>query len=168
MSVAHTIDTERLTLRQFGPDDWRAMHEHYSDLECTRFTFGRALTEGESWRTVASMAGHWLLRGYGPYAVVENASSAVMGTVGLWYPNDWPEPEIKWALLRKAWGRGYAQEAARAVQVVAAREFRIPPISLIGVENVPSINVALAVGATLESQILFRGNPFNIYRHPRV
>jgi hypothetical protein len=29
MSVAHTIDTERLTLRQFGPDDWRAMHEHF-------------------------------------------------------------------------------------------------------------------------------------------
>ena len=168
MSVARTINTERLTLRQFEPDDWRAMHEHYSDVECTRFTFGRALTEGESWRAVASMVGHWQLRGYGPYAVVENASLAVLGTVGLWYPNDWPEPEIKWALLRKAWGKGYAREAARSVQRVAVREFGTPPISLIGVENTPSIKVALAVGATLESQIRFRGNPFNIYRHPSV
>lgn len=165
---ARTINTERLTLRQFEPDDWRAMHEHYSDIECTRFTFGRALTEGESWRAVASMVGHWQLRGYGPYAVVENASSAVVGTVGLWYPNDWPEPEIKWALLRKSWGKGYAQEAARAVQLVAVREFGTPPISLIGAENAPSIKVALAVGAMLESQILFRGNPFHIYRHPRI
>jgi RimJ/RimL family protein N-acetyltransferase len=103
-----------------------------------------------------------------PYAVVENTSSAALGTVGLWYPNDWPEPEIKWALLRKAWGKCYAQEAARSVQRVAAREFGTPPISLIGVENAPSIKVALAVGATLESQIQFRGNPFHIYRHPRV
>jgi RimJ/RimL family protein N-acetyltransferase len=102
------------------------------------------------------------------HQVHENASSAVLGTVGLWYPNDWPEPEIKWALLRKAWGKGYAQEAARSVQRVAVREVGTPPISLIGVENTPSIKVALAVDATLESQIQFRGNPFNIYRHPSV
>jgi RimJ/RimL family protein N-acetyltransferase len=168
MAVAPTINTERLTLRQFALDDWRAMHEHYSDLECTRFTFGRALSEGESWRAMASMVGHWQLRGYGPYAVVENASSELVGTVGLWYPNDWPEPEIKWALLRKAWGKGYAQEAAKAVQGVAVRHLGKPPISLIGVENAPSIHVALAVGATLERQMLFRGNPCNIYRHPRL
>jgi RimJ/RimL family protein N-acetyltransferase len=144
------------------------MHEHYSDIECTRFTFGRALTEGESWRAVASMVGHWQLRGYGPYAVVENASSTVLGTVGLWYPIDWPEPEIKWALLRKAWGKGYAREAAQAVQGVAVQELGTPPISLIGVDNVASIHVALAVGARLERQISFRGNPFGIYRHPPV
>jgi RimJ/RimL family protein N-acetyltransferase len=168
MTVPLTIETERLTLRQFAHDDWRAMHEHYSDVECTRFTFGRALTEGESWRAVASMLGHWQLRGYGPYALVENASAAVLGTAGLWYPNDWPEPEIKWALLRKAWGKGYAQEAARAVQGMAVRELGAPPISLIGVDNLASIKVALAVGAKLERQILFRGNPFSIYRHPDV
>ena len=168
MTVPLAIETERLTLRQFAHDDWRAMHEHYSDAECTRFTFGRALTEGESWRAVASMLGHWQLRGYGPYALVENASAAVLGTVGLWYPNDWPEPEIKWALLRKAWGKGYAQEAARAVQGMAVRELGAPPISLIGVDNLASIKVALAVGAKLERQILFRGNPFSIYRHPDV
>jgi len=168
MTVPATATTERLTLRQFEPDDWRALHEHYSDVECTRFTFGRALSEGESWRAMASMVGHWQLRGYGPYAVVERASSSVIGTVGLWYPNDWPEPEIKWALLRKAWGNGYAQEAAKAVQYIASGHLDKPPISLIGLENVPSIKVALAVGAKLERQILFRGNPFSMYRHPSV
>jgi len=168
VSVPVSIDTPRLTLRQFVAQDWRALHEHYSDLECTRFTFGRALTEGESWRAMASMVGHWQLRGYGPYAVVERASASVVGTVGLWYPNDWPEPEIKWALVRKAWGKGYAVEAARAVQPFAAAHFGTPPISLIGEHNAASIKVAEAVGARLESQILFRGNPFRIYRHPRA
>ncbi|MEP7057945.1 MAG: GNAT family N-acetyltransferase [Caldimonas sp.] len=166
MAVPLTIDTARLTLRQFAADDWRALHEHYSDLECTRFTFGRALTEGESWRAVASMLGHWPLRGYGPYAAVEKATDAVVGTVGLWYPYDWPEPEIKWALLKRFWGKGYAAEAAKAVQRIAVDHFSKPPISLIGAQNIASIKVAKAVGAELEEQILFRGNPFEIYRHP--
>lgn len=168
MTVPLTMRTPRLNLRQFGTEDWRALHEHYSDLECTKFTFGRALSEGESWRAVASMVGHWQLRGYGPYAVVESASAEVIGTVGLWFPIDWPEPEIKWALIRRAWGKGFAGEAARAVQSMATAHFGVPPISLIGAQNAASIKLALSVGATLESEILFRGNPFHICRHPRA
>ncbi|MEO6659948.1 MAG: GNAT family N-acetyltransferase [Burkholderiaceae bacterium] len=164
--VPHSIINARISLRQFVADDWRALHEHYSDPECTRFAFGRALAEGESWRAMASMVGHWQLRGFGPYAVVEQASAAVVGTVGLWFPNDWPEPEIKWALLRKAWGKGFAVEAAKAVQSVAIAHFGRPPISLIGVQNLASIKVAKAVGATLGREILFRGNPCHIDRHP--
>jgi RimJ/RimL family protein N-acetyltransferase len=168
LSVPLSINTERLVLRQFVAEDWRALHEHYSDLECTKFTFGRALSEGESWRAMATMVGHWQLRGFGPYAVVEQASGVVIGTVGLWFPNDWPEPEIKWALVRKAWGKGFAIEAARAVQPVATAHFGAPPISLIAEHNLASIKVAETVGATLESQVLFRGNPCRIYRHPRA
>jgi RimJ/RimL family protein N-acetyltransferase len=168
VNVPLSINTARLTLRQFVIEDWRALHEHYSDLECTKFTFGRALSEGESWRAMASMVGHWQLRGYGPYAVVDRASAIVVGTVGLWFPNDWPEPEIKWALVRKAWGKGFAIEATRAVQPVAAAHFGTPPISLIGEHNVASIKVAESVGATLEREMLFRGNPCRIYRHPRA
>jgi len=168
MAIPATVHSERLTLRQFLPDDWQALHEHYSDPECTRFTFGRALTEGESWRAMASMVGHWQLRGYGPYAAVETATSSVVGTVGLWYPNDWPEPEIKWALLRRFWGKGYAREAAAAVHCMAIEHFPKPPISLIGASNLPSIKVAISIGACLEQQIIFRGNPWNIYRHAAV
>jgi RimJ/RimL family protein N-acetyltransferase len=40
----------------------------------------------------------------------------VIGVVGLDYPNDWPEPEIQWGLVRKFWGRGYASKAAGAVK----------------------------------------------------
>ena len=169
MRAPPTLITSRLTLRQFQHEDWSAMHEHYSDPDCTKFTFGRALTEGESWRALASMVGHWQLRGYGPYAIVETETRLVLGTAGLWYPNDWPEPEIKWALTRKYWGKGYASEAVRAVQEMAAEYFTgTPPISFINAENTPSIQLALAVGATLEKRVTFRGSPWHIYRHPRI
>jgi RimJ/RimL family protein N-acetyltransferase len=165
-SIPETIETERLVLRTFRHGDWQAMHALYSDEACTAFTLGRALTEGESWRTVAALAGHWLLRGYGPYAVEDKSSGAVLGTVGLWYPNDWPEPEIKWALARSYWGRGFASEAARAVREMATEYLpNTRLISLIDAENVPSIRVALAVGAKLEKEVDFRNGKWQVYRH---
>ena len=165
--VPQRLETDRLLLRMFVQDDWRALHEHFSDAECTRFTFRRALTEAGSWRAMASMAGHWQLRGYGPYAVEEKSTKAVLGTVGPWYPLEWPEPEIKWALARRHWGRGYAGEAVRAVQRMAHECLPGPRlISLIDSQNAASIRLALAVGATLERQIEFAGSPFHIYRHP--
>ena len=86
--------------------------------------------------------------------------------VGLWYPNDWPEPEIKWALIRRYWGRGFASEAALAVRKMAA-EF-IPELSLISFinsDNLPSIKLAKAIGAIFEKEVEFRGGKWHIYRH---
>lgn len=161
------LQTARLRLRQFVHEDWLALHEHYSDAACTKYTFRRALTEGESWRAMCSMVGHWTIRGYGPYAVVESSTETVVGTVGLWYPNDWPEPEIKWALSRRFWGKGYASEAVRAIQMPAFVHLgNKAPISFINTENEPSIQLAAAVGAKHEKTVEFRGSPWHVYRHP--
>jgi len=165
--IPQFLETERLRLRLFEDEDWRALHEHFSDEECTRYTYRRALTEDATWRAMASMAGHWLLRGYGPYAVEEKTTGAVLGAVGPWYPLEWPEPEIKWALARRHWGKGFASEAVRAVQSMAHE--RLPQlrlISLIDSRNEASIRLALAVGASLEREIEFAGAPFHVYRHP--
>lgn len=166
--VPIALETERLALRQFRENDWRALHEHYSDEACTRFTFGRALSESGSWRAMASMLGHWQLRGYGPYAVEEKASGQVLGTVGLWYPVDWPEPEIKWALSRRHWGKGFASEAARAVQRMAS--VHLPEVSLISfihAQNAASIQLARSIDAVFEREMDFYGNPWHVYRHPK-
>ena len=165
--IPQRLETDRLLLRMFVEDDWRALHEHFSDAESTRYTFRRALTEAGTWRAMASMAGHWSLRGYGPYALEDKSTKAVLGTVGLWYPLEWPEPEIKWALARRHWGQGYASEAVRAVQRIAHE--CLPDLSLISLidsQNAASIRLALAVGATLERELEFAGSPFHIYRHP--
>jgi RimJ/RimL family protein N-acetyltransferase len=163
------IDTERLLLRQLVEEDWHALHEHYSDEDAVRFTLGNALTEGETWRTMAAMVGHWQLRGFGPYAVELKACKSVLGTVGYWYPNDWVEPEINWALSRQYWGNGYASEAARAVQKVSIECFAESPlISFINANNQPSIKLATAIGATLENKIELPDGDWHIYRHPEA
>lgn len=165
--VPTEIETERLKLRQFRESDWKDLHAYYSDREATQYTVGRAFTEGDTWRTLCSMIGHWQIRGYGPYAVEEKQSEKVIGVAGFWYPIDWPSPEIKWALTREHWGKGFAQEAARAVQKVGRKHLPdVSLISLIHAENFPSQKLAMAVGATLEREMEFRDAVFQVYRHP--
>lgn len=164
--IPERLETERLILRMFEDEDWGDLHAYYSDEVCTRYTYGRTLTEGETWRTMASLIGHWQIRGYGPYAVVEKSSGRVIGPIGLWYPNDWPGPEIMWALSRKYWGKGYASEAVRKVKEMASEHLPdMSLISLIHAENEASKNLALAIGATFEKEIDFYGDKSFIYRH---
>ena len=166
-AVPEVIDTDRLRLRLFRDPDWRDLHVYCSDEQATRHTYGRALSEGETWRTMAGMIGHWYIRGYGPYALEETATGRVLGTVGFWYPNDWPEPEIKWALARPYWGRGFASEAARAVQ--AAGKHHLPEVRLISFihrDNAASIRLAESVGARFEDERAFRDAFYRVYRHP--
>ena len=165
--VPEQFETERLILRQFQDEDWKDLHEYYSSEEATRYTVGRAFSEGESWRIMSAMLGHWVLRGYGPYAMEDKCSGKVIGTAGFWYPNDWPSPEIKWALAPTYWGKGYASEAARALQKIGKEYLpEISLISLIAKENQASIKLALAVGACFDREIDFRGGKWDIYRHP--
>ncbi len=167
--IPERMETDRLVLRCFIETDWVDLHHLYSDPMCTRYTLQRTLTEGESWRAMASMVGHWQIRGYGPYAVENKNTGKVMGSVGLWYPNDWPGPEIMWELAREYWGHGYASEAARAVKQMAATCFpELSLISLIYPGNEASIHLAKALGAEFESEISFRGQTAHIFRHCNV
>jgi RimJ/RimL family protein N-acetyltransferase len=118
-NIPTLLETSRLVLRQFDERDWDDLHRMFEDEECVRYTIKTPLTHWQTWRTLAGYVGHWSMRGYGPYAVVEKSSGKMMGPVGLWYPGDWPEPEIKWSLSREFWGKGYATEAALAVQTMA-------------------------------------------------
>lgn len=56
-TIPEHLESERLILRPFVEADWRSMHAHYSHPDCTRYTLGRVLSEGESWRLTATLAG---------------------------------------------------------------------------------------------------------------
>ncbi len=164
--VPLVIESARLHLRLPSEDDWRALHAYYGDADSVRYTVGAPLTEAQTWRVLAGIVGHWAWRGYGPYTVCDRADRRVLGVAGLWFPNDWPEPEIKWALVPAARGRRYASEAARAVRAMARAHLpQLRLISLIAVGNEASVRVATAAGARWEREIDFRGGRAAIYRH---
>ena len=155
--VPETLETPRLTLRMFEETDWDDLCEMFRDEECVRYTVGSPLTSWQTWRSLATYIGHWQLRGYGPYAVVDKSSAAMMGVVGLWFPGEWPEPEIKWSLTRRFWGKGFATEAAAAVRDMAATRLKWTRLaSVILPENERSKAVARKIGGRHEKTFAFR------------
>lgn len=161
------IETERLLLRQFLETDLDLLARIYADPEVMRFIGdGRTLSREETWSWVAGALGHWVLRGYGLYAVEEKVTGNFIGRIGLINPEGWPGLEAGWLLGRQHWGRGYATEGAKAVVRMAYEDVGATHlISLIHPENEASIRVAQRLGAIRESTIGINGRDVHIYAY---
>jgi len=160
-----TLASRRLILRMFRESDLDAYAAMCGDPDVMRYVGdGYPLTRAEAWRNMALVLGHWHLRGFGLWAVVERATGLVAGRVGCWQPEGWPGLEIGWALRREFWDRGYATEAAQTVLADAfSRLGHSRLISLIHPENKRSIAVALRLGMHWESQTEVMGHPALVY-----
>jgi RimJ/RimL family protein N-acetyltransferase len=141
------LETARLRLRPPGSDDFDAWAAMLADEPVARFVGGVQGATG-AWRSLSSVAGAWALYGFGMFSVVERASGRWIGRIGPWQPAGWPGPEIGWALVRDAWGQGYATEAAARTATWARDALgwthMIHPIHP---DNAPSMRVAMRLGS---------------------
>ncbi len=114
--AAPVLETPRLLLRGWRPEDFAPYAAMLADPETARFITrrGRPYGEREAWAEAAFLVGHWQLLGFGMFVVEERAGGAFLGRVGALQPIGWPGFEIGWALAPAARGRGFAEEAARA------------------------------------------------------
>ncbi len=109
------IETERLILREIDMErDFEPWCKAHSDAETVRFIGGEIMEPAKVWRQMASVIGHWQIRGYGFFSAESKETGEWVGHVGPWYPEGWPGREIGWTIAREHWGKGYATEAARA------------------------------------------------------
>lgn len=164
-----TVETARLRLRAFRAGDLDAYGAMQANPEVMRYLVtGGTATRVQTWYTMLTSLGSWALRGYGMWAVEETATGRFVGSVGLFQPLDWPEPEIAYSLDRPFWGRGYATEAAGAARDWLFANFQCSrAASFIRPENRASIRVAGRLGATLEGTTELRGISFQHWVHRR-
>ncbi len=160
-----TLETERLTLRMFREEDLEQYARLCADPEVVRYLGdGNILNRGEAWRQMATILGHWRLRGYGPWAVEERAGGNLVGRLGFFNPEGWPGFELGWVLAREHWGKGYATEGARRALAYAFAEMgREHVISVIHPDNVGSVRVAERLGETLEGRTELFGHEVLVY-----
>ena len=116
------IETERLGLREYTPDDFDRLYEIMSDPETMQHypaPFDAERTKG--W--IAWNLDNYEKYGFGLWAVVLKETGEFIGDCGITIQNIDGEmlPEIGYHIHKKHWRKGYAGEAARAVRDWAFR-----------------------------------------------
>ncbi|MEM6905474.1 MAG: GNAT family N-acetyltransferase [Pseudomonadota bacterium] len=161
-----TFETERLRFRLPSQDDFEAEAAFFQTDRSKGV--GGPLKRDLVWRSLASVIGHWVMRGYGYWAIDEKATGLYCGQVGLWFPEGWPEPEVAWTLMEAAEGRGLGFEAASAARNFAYRELGwTTAISSIMPDNTRSKALASRLGATFEATFPHPSyGDMEIWRHP--
>ena len=130
---------------------------------------GGVLNRHDAWRKFAATIGHWVLRGYGYWAVDEKQTNRFVGAVGLGFPEGYPELELGYWIVPEMQGKGYATEAGLkakeyAFTVIGARTL----VSYIDPDNEPSKRVAERLSGKFEEVIeLVEHGPHCVYRYTR-
>ncbi len=113
------LETARLILRQFAPDDVDLLLALDADPVVMRYTSGgRPTPRAEiEQRLGRYLAYHQQSAGFGFWAAIEKATGAFLGWFHFRALPDAPPNEIElgYRLHQSAWGNGYATEASRAL-----------------------------------------------------
>ena len=155
------IDTERLIIREFRPEDEAALIEMASDgslydvfgdcTDCARW-MGRWLCEARA-LTDADDPG----KAYLAYAVEEKATGMLIGSVGCSRYEDLGETGITYFVGGQFRGQGYAAEAAKAYVGCFMNRYDMPRlIATIREENVPSWKSIEQAGFVLDEKKVYK------------
>ncbi|HEX4014629.1 MAG TPA: GNAT family N-acetyltransferase [Candidatus Cybelea sp.] len=164
------LETPRLRLRGHRRDDLRACVAMWSDPIVTKYISGRASTEQQTWSRICTYIGHWALLGFGYWAIEEKGSNEFVGEAGLAdFKRDVSaslrgRPELGFAIVPRAHGKGYATEAARAALSWADANVAQPTsFCLINPQNAASRRVAEKCGYEILEESLYNGEPVLFY-----
>jgi [ribosomal protein S5]-alanine N-acetyltransferase len=159
------LETSRLILRQFRPDDADSLAHVISDRETMRFypvPYGRAGVE--EW--IARNLRRYSENGHGLWAMILKSNGELAGDCGLTVQNvdGVDEIEIGYHVRRDLWGQGLATEAACACRDLGFARLPVERlISLIRPENLQSRRVAEKNGMTVWKEVIWRHLPHLVY-----
>jgi RimJ/RimL family protein N-acetyltransferase len=142
--------------------DFDTFAAHLADPLST--TFITKAERRDAWRIFACSTGMWLLQGAGWWAVEVRETGQLVGNVGGFFREGWPEMEIGWNTYRTFWKNGYATEAAGAViryALEVRKEKRV--IALVDPLNTPSLRVADHLGLKHEADVELFGKQVGRY-----
>lgn len=111
------IETKRLLLREYTPEDFDALYEIISDPE-TMAHYPKPYDREGTQRWINWCLDSYARQGFGLWAAVLKETGKCIGDCGLSLQNIDGEtlPEIGYHIHKKYWRQGLAKEAARAVR----------------------------------------------------
>lgn len=171
--IAPVLETSRLRLRGFRADDFDAWFAYTRTPAFYRYLTPEAMPAEEIWKLLLRSAGHWVIMGFGFWAVEEKASGRFMGGVGflrLLRDLDPPlgdAPEIGWVMDPAVHGRGYASEAVAAALAWGASHFGpVRTVCIIHPENEASLRLAAKFGYREYARTTYHAGPIVLLERP--
>jgi [ribosomal protein S5]-alanine N-acetyltransferase len=162
MCAPTIIETERLTLRQFTPNDAPFFLALVNDPDWLLFIGDRNVHSDAAAR--AYLAKHYLSRyekdGFGFYLTSLKSTGEPMGMCGLIKREGLDDVDIGFAFLPAFRGRGYALEAAQASLEYARDVLKMKRVVAIATpDNVSSIALLKKIGLRFEGEVRLPHDP---------
>jgi [ribosomal protein S5]-alanine N-acetyltransferase len=115
-SALFELETSRLWLRPFRPEDVPALHTLWTDADVRRFLWDDEIIPMEQTAAIVAESERlFSTERRGLWGAWMRTDNALCGFGGFWTFRDPPELELLYGLGRTYWGQGLATEIARAV-----------------------------------------------------
>lgn len=157
MRIPEKIETGRLLLRPFAPQDFAAFWSFMADSEATRYM---AFTDEQKTYNGVKATLQTVIASYAgeepvcALAITDRQSGNYVGSCGLSPLTEPGEVECYYTVLPKQWGKGYATEATEALLQYASTELGVLRVVAFVMEGNPaSIRVAEKLGMTCDGMV---------------
>ncbi len=143
------LETERLTLREVTEADAAFVLELLNSRGFIEGIADRGVRTLDDARVYVAerIRGSYREHGFGMWAVEAGGGGGPIGLAGLVRRDVLEHVDVGYAFLERAWGRGYAQEAAAAVVAYAKATLGLGTIcAIVNPDNAASQNVLRKVG----------------------
>lgn len=154
------LETDRLILREVTETDAPFVLELLNSPGFLENIGDRGVRDEDEARAYIRerMLGSYRDHGFGMWVAVQRSDGAPVGLAGLVRRDGLDIPDVGYAFLPQAWGRGYAQEAAAGVLRYAVEVLGIPKLAAITtLENFASMAVLRKIGFTYQGVIQVPG-----------
>lgn len=166
------IETPRLLIRPFGPEDAAFILELLNEPGWLRFIGDKGIKTLEDARRYIERGpmASYVAHGFGLELVALKESGEAVGMAGLIRRESLEDVDVGFAFLERHMGRGYAREAAEAVVAQGWGAFGLPRIVAITTpDNERSIRLLEALGFQFERVFRMKGDDedLNLYAKER-
>ncbi|WP_443944130.1 GNAT family N-acetyltransferase [Pedobacter sp. AW1-32] len=160
------IETPRLLIRQLELADAPGMFEMDSNPSVQKYLGMQPVRSiEESIKSIQFIRQQYLDYGVGRWAVIEKETDNFIGWSGFKWITDLTNghrnyPDLGYRFLERAWGKGYASEAAIAAVDYGFKTLAYPEIfGIADVENLSSVRILEKVGLRKLSIFDYNGRP---------
>lgn len=172
MHMNSIIETERLVLRTFTLDDAPLVYELNLDPDVTRYT-GDPVRDLDHAQQILEQVilPQYALYNHGRWAVLVKPGLEFIGWCGLKARPERNEIDLGYRFLKKAWGKGYATEAAWACLKYGFEKLNLPRIVGRAMpQNTASIRVLEKCGMQYIGEEVVDDHPARTYeaRYPFI